>query len=140
MRQKPELPEVLFAAPGRILYFPSCVIADVGKVAAVEERAGVDELRPLVTVGEASRGMTDVESHVHGLAGGDRRIELINGVEAVRADRDDMEGTVEVDVAHGGLDADCAALSRVCVGDVDLRDGSRIFVLEDKAAIAGEGT
>ena len=51
-----------------------------------------------------------------------------------------MERTVEVDVAYGGLRADCAEGSGVCVGDVDLRDGSRIFVLENEVASAGEGT
>jgi hypothetical protein len=49
-----------------------------------------------------------------------------------------MEWAVEFDVAERWLDVDGTERSRVSVGNVDLRDGRRIFVLENEVTGAGE--
>jgi hypothetical protein len=77
--------EVLFAAAAGVVELDAVVVADGGEVAGVEEGARVGELGALLAVFEAAAGVGDVEGHIGGFAGGERRVELIDGVDAVGA-------------------------------------------------------
>ncbi len=112
-----------------IVEFDVVVVADGGEVAGVEEGAGVGELGALVAVFEAAAGVADVEGHVELVAGCERGFELVDGVKGAGAGGDDVERAVEVNVGDGLL----------LVGDVDLADGLGGLVLQDEAAVAGEG-
>ncbi len=122
--------QVLFAAAAGIVEFDSVVVADCREVVGVEEGAGVGELWSLVAVFEASAGVGDGEVQVQLVAGGERGVELVDGVDVAGARRDDVKGAVELNVGDGLL----------LIGDVDLTDGLRSFVLQDEVAGAGEGT
>ena len=125
---------MFFATTAGILDLNSRIVADVRKVTAVEESARVRELGKFVTVSETAGCVADVERHVDLFARGERRLELIDGVHVIRAERDDVEWAAELEVGYRGFCVHGAEDAWMGVGDMDLRNGGRGFVLENEVA------
>ena len=121
--------KMLFAAATRIVDLDVGVVADVGKIARVEEGAVVGELRGLVAVAEATGLVAHVERQGDRFAGRQRLVERVDGVEVARRRAHQVERPVELDIRDRLL----------LIGDVDLRDRLLGLVLQREAAGAVEG-
>ena len=121
---------MLFAAAPRIVEFAVLAVADLREEIGVEEGTVVGELRQFIAVAKAPGGVAHLKAHGHDVACCQWRVQCINRVEVARCAAHEVKRTVEGDMTHRLLR----------VGDVNLRDGRRGFVLQDVASLATERT
>src|ERR1700722_8142909 len=129
MRKIRDEAKMLFAAAAGVSQLEIRVIADRGKVAGVEEGAGVGEFGAFAAIAETVSCIGHGEIHVELVAGGKGLLKCVNSVEVAWAGGDLAEGTVEAEVRY----------RLPAIDDVDLGNRVWCFVLKEEVARAREG-
>ena len=87
--------ETLLLAAAGIVELEIAVVANVGEIAGVEESAVVGELGRFVAVAETAGGVAEVEGHVDDVARGNRLVERIDQIDAMRTGTHEVKRPVE---------------------------------------------